>query len=169
MAGDTQITVSIVAMVALLPLLVRLTRRNRIANGLLFEGWTPLVLSMMIASMSGILLEHYIQSFTALALLAPIVNGTLKSMSGVMIKGIAGNLGGIYTSRITTALHAGVKERDVETMYTLTVAHAPLQLVTLACIYAFALGNLTASIPFTALYVFLTTLLVRGFMSARFD
>jgi hypothetical protein len=75
-SGDWQIMASIVLSVAALPLLIRHARRNQFAFQLLFDGWTPLILSMLIASLSGILLERYFKTFTALALLAPIVNGT---------------------------------------------------------------------------------------------
>jgi hypothetical protein len=62
---------------------------------------------------------------------------------------------------MTTALHAGAREKHSETIWTLTVIHAPLQLVTLCVIYAFSLGNLTSSLTFIALYLFTSTLLVR--------
>ncbi|CAJ0750813.1 1117_t:CDS:10 [Entrophospora sp. SA101] len=55
-----------------------------------------------------LLLEKYIERYNGLALLTPVLNG------------IAGNLGSIYASRISTRLHSGTEENYRRSEITLT-------------------------------------------------
>ncbi|KAJ3079489.1 hypothetical protein HK102_003744, partial [Quaeritorhiza haematococci] len=59
----------------------------------LHDGWWPIVAAMVISSVAGVFLEEYINMYSGLALLVPVLNG------------IVGNVSSIYACRISTDLH----------------------------------------------------------------
>ncbi|KAF8496847.1 Mg transporter [Russula emetica] len=67
--------------------------QNEHVKPLLKEGWTPLLLSMVITSMSGIVLDLFVDRYDGYALLA------------VAFGGIPGGTGSIFVSRLSTAWH----------------------------------------------------------------
>jgi hypothetical protein len=44
-------------------------------GGLLFEGWFPLLVAMLISGGAGVLQERFVQSYVTAALLLPVFNG----------------------------------------------------------------------------------------------
>jgi solute carrier family 41 len=60
------------------------------------EGWTPVILSMLVSSFGGLILKHAVQSFAELAPFAPVMNGA------------GGNLAAVCASRTSTELHSNL-------------------------------------------------------------
>ncbi|KAI0093837.1 hypothetical protein BDY19DRAFT_989371 [Irpex rosettiformis] len=69
------------------------TRRNRRVSHLLWEGWVPLFAAMIISCGTGIVLDLFVSRFEGFALLAAVISG------------LPGNVGSIFVSRLSTALH----------------------------------------------------------------
>lgn len=76
-----------------LPVLLWLAYRNTHTTSILLHGWTPILLSMLISSGGGIILEKAVHRFSAIAMFTPVMNGA------------GGNLVAIQASRITTYLN----------------------------------------------------------------
>ncbi|KAF7359108.1 Solute carrier family 41 member 1 [Mycena sanguinolenta] len=70
------------------------TRRNSHVAPLLTQGWAPLFGAMVISSGTGIVLDLFVSRYAGFALLA------------VVISGLPGGVGAIFTSRLSTRLHA---------------------------------------------------------------
>ncbi|KDQ59811.1 hypothetical protein JAAARDRAFT_153894 [Jaapia argillacea MUCL 33604] len=70
------------------------TLRNPMVKDLLKEGWSPLLGAMVISSGTGIVLDTFVSRYEGYALLA------------VVLTGLSGNVGSIFISRLSTALHA---------------------------------------------------------------
>ncbi|KAL0570401.1 hypothetical protein V5O48_011559 [Marasmius crinis-equi] len=70
-----------------------LTLKNRHVRPLLSQGWTPLFGAMIISSGTGMILDMFVSRYEGFALLA------------VVISGLPGAVGAIFTSRLSTALH----------------------------------------------------------------
>ena len=51
--------------------------RNPHVRDLLFSGWTPIIIAMLISSGAGLVLERYVEKFKGLAMLTPILCGTV--------------------------------------------------------------------------------------------
>jgi len=83
----------IIACALLAAMCARLASRNPHTAAVLREGWTPVVLSMLISSCGGLILKHAVHRFTSLAPFAPVMNGA------------GGNLAAIQASRVSTELH----------------------------------------------------------------
>ncbi|KAH7707558.1 divalent cation transporter [Aphelenchoides avenae] len=60
---------------------------------LLKSGWTPILISMLISSGGGTILENAMHSFEEMALFGPVING------------VGGNLVAVHASRISTFYH----------------------------------------------------------------
>lgn len=71
-----------------------LTRRNLYVKDLIFEGWSPLFIAMVISCGTGIVLDLFVSRYEGFAILA------------VVISGLPGSVGSIFVSRLSTALHA---------------------------------------------------------------
>ncbi|KAI0699660.1 hypothetical protein BC835DRAFT_1405045 [Cytidiella melzeri] len=69
------------------------TRGNRRVSHLLHEGWLPLFAAMVISCGTGIVLDLFVSRFEGFALLAAVISG------------LPGNVGSIFVSRLSTALH----------------------------------------------------------------
>lgn len=52
--------------------------RNRHVKDLLFSGWTPIIIAMLISSGAGLVLERYVEKFKGLAMITPILCGTVN-------------------------------------------------------------------------------------------
>ncbi|KAJ3524688.1 hypothetical protein NM688_g8519 [Phlebia brevispora] len=70
------------------------TQRNRHVKHLLLEGWVPLFAAMIISCGTGIVLDVFVSRYEGFALLAAVISG------------LPGNVGSIFVSRLSTALHA---------------------------------------------------------------
>ncbi|KAI8393344.1 uncharacterized protein BYT42DRAFT_591180 [Radiomyces spectabilis] len=123
-------TAVFLAMSAMLPLFGFIVWKNKHVNHLLFSGWTPIICAMIISSLAGIVLEEYVEEFKGVALLTPVLIG------------LAGNLGSIYASRISTCLHSKTKEDYQLVEWTLMIMNFPVQLVFLLLIWRFNMGQL---------------------------
>lgn len=49
--------------------------KNSHVKDLLFTGWTPIIIAMLISSGAGLVLEKYVEQFKGLAMLTPILCG----------------------------------------------------------------------------------------------
>ncbi|CAO3638306.1 unnamed protein product [Cunninghamella echinulata] len=130
-------------MTSLVPIFGCIVWKNKHVKELLYSGWTPIICAMVISSVAGIVLERYVEKYKGVALLTPVLIG------------VAGNLGSIYASRISTCLHQSTQENYKSVEYALFGMNIPVQLVFLFIIWGFDMGHLNYNIWF-----FLTYLLV---------
>ncbi|KAG0199313.1 hypothetical protein BGX28_007384 [Mortierella sp. GBA30] len=138
----------LVALLALIPAWIFYVRRNKFVSEVAKEGWGPVFAAMVIASTAGLTLERYINEFPGMALISPVLNG------------LTGNIGSIYASRISTSLHANVKENYRATEKTLFLVHIPIQIVFLAVIGIMGLGHVQWSIAVVLGYAIVSLCLV---------
>lgn len=75
------------------PLWVWIAKRNKHTNDVLYSGWTPVMIAMLISSCGGLILEFMVSRFENLTVFQPVING------------VGGNLVAVQASRISTALH----------------------------------------------------------------
>ncbi|XP_003701529.1 solute carrier family 41 member 1 [Megachile rotundata] len=75
------------------PLWVWIAKKNRYTNDVLYSGWTPVMIAMLISSCGGLILEFMVSRFENLTVFQPVING------------VGGNLVAVQASRISTALH----------------------------------------------------------------
>ncbi|XP_043680825.1 solute carrier family 41 member 1-like isoform X3 [Vespula pensylvanica] len=75
------------------PLWVWIAKRNKYTNDVLYSGWTPVMVAMLISSCGGLILEFMVSRFENLTVFQPVING------------VGGNLVAVQASRISTALH----------------------------------------------------------------
>uniref|UniRef100_A0A7S4SYB8 SLC41A/MgtE integral membrane domain-containing protein n=1 Tax=Alexandrium monilatum TaxID=311494 RepID=A0A7S4SYB8_9DINO len=78
----------------LAPCCARVAFRNKHTASVLREGWTPVILSMLLSSFGGLILKHAVRHFVELAPFAPVTNGA------------GGNLAAVQSSRLSTDLHS---------------------------------------------------------------
>ncbi|KAF7989509.1 hypothetical protein HCN44_008183 [Aphidius gifuensis] len=83
------------------PLWVWIAKRNKYTNDVLYTGWTPVLVAMLISSCGGLILEFMVSRFENLTVYQPVING------------VGGNLVAVQASRISTALH---KQADLGTL-----------------------------------------------------
>lgn len=133
-------TLVFLVMLALIPVFGLIVWRNTHVKDLLFAGWTPIILAMVISSLAGILLEAYVEQYKGVALLTPVLIG------------LAGNLGSIYASRISTCLHSETKEKYKVVEFTLLAMNIPVQLVFMLIIWAFNMGQIQYNVWFFLSY-----------------
>ncbi|XP_038068541.1 solute carrier family 41 member 1-like [Patiria miniata] len=85
---------SIIAFFLLLvPLWVWLAHRNKYTHDVLYHGWSPVIIAMMISSCGGLVLDVAIRQNAGVAVFSPVING------------VGGNLVAVQASRISTQLH----------------------------------------------------------------
>lgn len=118
-------------MMSFLPVFGFIVWRNVHVKELLFAGWTPIIVAMVISSLAGILLEANVELYKGVALLTPVLIG------------LAGNLGSIYASRISTCLHAENEENYSSVEMTLLAMNIPVQVVFMFIIWVFGMGQLS--------------------------
>ncbi|KAG2175137.1 hypothetical protein INT44_007625 [Umbelopsis vinacea] len=123
-----------------IPFFARAVWKNKSVKDLLWSGWTPIIAAMFISSLSGLVLEHYVEQYKGLAMLTPILDG------------LAGNLGSIYASRISTCLHVGKVEDYNRVEWTLLIMNVVVQVVFLMIIWVLNLGHLDFTIWFFLSY-----------------
>ena len=107
--------------------------------------------------MAGLVLERHIVQYNGLALLTPVLNG------------IAGNLGSIYASRISTRLHSGGEEDYRHSEVTLFLIHIPIEIVFLIFAWWFNVGHVNLSWSFSITYLFVSIICVCIYMVYIFN
>ncbi|KAJ7118988.1 hypothetical protein C8R44DRAFT_625613 [Mycena epipterygia] len=127
------------------------TRRNATVAPLLTQGWAPLFGAMVISSGTGIVLDLFVSRYEGFALLA------------VVISGLPGAVGAIFTSRLSTRLHAAAlalappatagsaEPSSTLVMITLLVVTLPVEIIFLSILAG--LGWLRLPLAFVALSV----------------
>ncbi|XP_076224583.1 solute carrier family 41 member 1-like isoform X2 [Nomia melanderi] len=75
------------------PLWVWIAKKNKYTNDVLYSGWTPVMIAMLISCCGGLILEFMVSRFKNLTVFQPVING------------VGGNLVAVQASRISTALH----------------------------------------------------------------
>ncbi|KAI8990253.1 hypothetical protein BDB01DRAFT_501420 [Pilobolus umbonatus] len=133
-----------ICMTLLIPVFGSIVWNISSVKHLLFSGWTPLILAMVISSLAGIILEAYVEQYKGVALLTPVLIG------------LAGNLGSIYASRMSTCLHADMKEEYKAVEYILLGMNVPVQLVFMFILWVFDMGKLNYTIWFFLAYFLVT-------------
>ncbi|KAI8070520.1 hypothetical protein BC940DRAFT_317832 [Gongronella butleri] len=129
------------AMTLAVPVFGVIVWRNKRIKPLLFAGWTPIIIAMIISSLAGVVLEHYVEKYKGIALLTPVLIG------------VAGNLGSIYASRISTCLHQDTEEDYRAVERALFFMNIPVQLIFLFIIWAFDMGSLDYNFWFFITYL----------------
>ncbi|KAG0279930.1 hypothetical protein BGZ95_011833 [Linnemannia exigua] len=127
-------------LLALIPVWLYIVRKNKYVSEVVKEGWGPVFSAMVIASTAGLTLERYINQFPGMAMISPVLNG------------LTGNIGSIYASRISTALHANIQENYRSTEKTLFLVHIPIEVLFLAVISLLGLGDVQWSFAVVAGY-----------------
>ncbi|KAI9487947.1 hypothetical protein BDB00DRAFT_885013 [Zychaea mexicana] len=123
-------TIVFVVLVLMIPLFGYIVWINKHMKSLLSVGWMPIIIAMVISSLAGVVLEKYVEEYKGVALLTPVLIG------------LAGNLGSIYASRISTSLHGETKENCNAVEWTLLAMNVPIQIIFLIIIWAFNMGEL---------------------------
>ncbi|KAF9584357.1 hypothetical protein BGW38_006760 [Lunasporangiospora selenospora] len=146
-----------VGLLATIPGWLYYVRRNKFVSEVVKEGWGPVFGAMVISSTAGLTLERYINQFPGMAMISPVLNGLI------------GNIGSIYASRISTALHANVKENYWATEKTLFLVHIPIEILFLVVVGVLRLGDIQWSVGIVSAYgvvalvlVVITLLLAKG-------
>ncbi|XP_054721083.1 solute carrier family 41 member 1-like [Uloborus diversus] len=83
----------IVLFVALVPIWVLISKRNKFTKQVLYTGWLPVISAVFISSAGGCVLDLAIAKFKGIAVFQPVING------------VGGNLVAVQSSRISTYLH----------------------------------------------------------------
>lgn len=135
-------------LLALIPVWLYIVRKNKYVSEVVKEGWGPVFSAMVIASTAGLTLERYINQFPGMAMISPVLNG------------LTGNIGSIYASRISTALHANIQENYRSTEKTLFLVHIPIEVMFLAVISILGLGDVQWSFGVVAGYTVVALTLV---------
>ncbi|KAF9191238.1 hypothetical protein BGZ51_007558 [Haplosporangium sp. Z 767] len=137
-------------LLALIPMWLYYVRQNKFVSEVVKEGWGPVFAAMVISSTAGLTLERYINQFPGMAMIAPVLNG------------LTGNIGSIYVSRISTSLHANVKENYRSTEKTLFLVHIPIEILFLTVISVLGLGDIqwSAAVVFGYAVVALTLVVI---------
>lgn len=77
----------------LTPLWGYIAASNHYTKEVLDSGWTPVISSMVISSVGGLILDFTVSNFKGIAVFQPVING------------VGGNLVAVQASRISTSLH----------------------------------------------------------------
>ncbi|KAI7904211.1 uncharacterized protein BX663DRAFT_504314 [Cokeromyces recurvatus] len=139
-------TLLLIIMFCSIPFFAFFVWKNSFVKDLLFSGWTPLIIAMLISSGAGLVLEKYVEKFKGLAMLTPILCG------------LSGNLGSIYASRISTCLHRGIQEQFKTVEGTLLLMNIPVQILFLMIIWILDIGHLDFTLAFGIVYLFVSML-----------
>lgn len=123
--------------------------KNKHVKDLLFSGWTPILMAMLISSGAGLVLERFVERYQGLAMFTPILCG------------LAGNLGSIYASRISTCLHRGAQEQFERVEWILLVMNFPIQSLFLFIVWWIELGHLDFTLAFAISYFIVSSLSVK--------
>ena len=78
------------------PVCVWISWRNVHTRDALLHGWTPVLMSMLLSSGGGLILEYAVDMFNGIAVFQPVMNG------------VGGNLVAVQASRMSTFLHTKI-------------------------------------------------------------
>ncbi|XP_063439871.1 solute carrier family 41 member 1-like [Mytilus trossulus] len=92
----------IVLFLALAPIWIYISLKNKYSNEAIREGWTPVLSAMVISSVGGLILDFTVGNYHGIAVFQPVING------------VGGNLVAVQASRITTLLHLQKRKGIVE-------------------------------------------------------
>ncbi|XP_021915142.1 solute carrier family 41 member 1-like isoform X2 [Zootermopsis nevadensis] len=76
-----------------IPFWVFIAKKNKYTHSVLYTGWTPVILAMLISTLAGLILDILMAKFKDLAVYQPVING------------VGGNLVSVQASRLSTELH----------------------------------------------------------------
>jgi len=138
----------LIILLMFIPYWCYLALKNIYVHDVLFAGWVPILSSLVITSIAGIVFEKYMDSYKGIAVIMPVLNG------------IAGNIGSLYVSRLSTDLHVGVVNNYVKTFITLFWIHLPTEWSFLILIELFNLGDTNVNFLFTTVYTLMSVLLM---------
>jgi solute carrier family 41 len=79
--------------IILVPVFIYYSSKNDYVKDALLNGWTPIIVAMLISSSGGFIMSFAVQVYKDIAVFQPVVNG------------VGGNLVAIFASRLSTALH----------------------------------------------------------------
>jgi len=139
---------TLVVLLVLIPYWCYLSLKNIYVRDVLFAGWVPLLSSLVITSIAGIVFEKFMHSYKGIAVIMPVLNG------------IAGNIGSLYVSRLSTDLHVGVVNNYFKTFVTLFWIHLPTEWSFLLLIEIFNLGETNINFLFFNVYTLMSILLM---------
>jgi solute carrier family 41 len=83
-----------------------------------------------------------------------------KIVSNLLVVGLAGNLGSIYASRISTCLHRGVQEQFKTVENTLLLMNVPVQILFLMIVWLLDIGHLDFTFAFSLSYFIVSMICV---------
>ena len=130
----------------LLPLFWNVAKREELCRPVLKTGWLPLVSSLALSQIAGVILEQNVMRYKGIAVLIPYING------------IGGNLGAVYASRLCSSLHTGKTEEELKICLSLLFANLPLQGIFLMVVYFLNLGHVKINWLIIGLYILASTL-----------
>ncbi|GFS39508.1 solute carrier family 41 member 1 [Trichonephila inaurata madagascariensis] len=79
--------------ILLIPVWIYLSYKNLFVRQVLYSGWIPVIMALVITSVGGYILEFSVSQFKGFAIFQPVING------------VAGNLVAVQASRISTYFH----------------------------------------------------------------
>lgn len=91
---------AIVLLVLMTPVCACIAHHNHNTRQVLRHGWWPILVSMILSSLAGMILDKAVALFVGFALVQPLING------------VGGNLAAIQASRISTFLHRTMTDRE---------------------------------------------------------
>lgn len=77
----------------LVPVFMYYSYKNDFVRDALFNGWSPIIMAMIISSTGGFIMGFAVSRYEDIAVFQPVVNG------------VGGNLVAIFASRLSTSLH----------------------------------------------------------------
>lgn len=83
--------ITLVVYIVLVPIFIYYSSKNEFVKDALFNGWTPIIVAMVISSSGGFIMSFAVQIYKDIAVFQPVVNG------------VGGNLVAIFASRLSTA------------------------------------------------------------------
>jgi solute carrier family 41 len=86
-------SIILILFIILVPIFVHFSYNNEYVRNALTDGWTPIILAMIISSTGGYIMGFAVEKYEDIAVFQPVVNG------------VGGNLVAIFSSRLSTALH----------------------------------------------------------------
>ncbi|PNF18092.1 Solute carrier family 41 member 1 [Cryptotermes secundus] len=87
--------------ILVIPFWVFIAKKNKYTHSILYTGWTPVVVAMLISTLAGLILDILMAKYKDLAVYQPVING------------VGGNLVSVQASRLSTELH---KDNELGTL-----------------------------------------------------
>lgn len=129
----------------LLVVCLNASKENEHVSSILYDGWIPLLTSLVICSFAGLILESYIGKYNILALLSHVLNGLTSSATA------------IYSNRLITKLQLQKKENNFKSWFTLFLSFS---LVQIAFVHFSSTSNSDLGTSFWMFYLFSSSLIL---------